>query len=168
MARRRGPTKKELALLPQLRDRVVVLGMSMAEACDQVGISRTTGAAWRRDDEAASEQDWDQLARERMGRNPFDLIRILDDRLGELVHGEAANLDNRYFDQMVGMCMDNIERLKARLGDTTRTLEVLRVLSSWAARRYRDDPERFEVLATSIIECMDDLSAGRYGVGESA
>ena len=168
MARRRGPTKKQLALLPQLRDRVVVLGMSMAEACDQVGISRTTGAAWRRDDEAASGQDWDQLARERMGRNPFDLIRYLEDRLDRLIREQSDNLRDRYFDQMVGLCIDNVERVKARLGDTTRTLEVLRVLSSWAARRYRDDPERFEVLATSIIECMDDLSAGRYGVGESA
>jgi len=164
--RRRGPTKKQKALLPRLRELVVVLGLSMTEACEKAGISRTTGAAWRKADEEATGQDWDQLARERMGRNPFELIRLLNDRLDELIRTQSTKLDDRYFDQMVGMCMDNIERLRARLGDTTRTLEVLRVLSSWAARRYRDDVETFDVVAAAIIECMDDIAEGRYGIDQ--
>ena len=164
--RRRGPTKKQKALLPQLRERVVVLGLSMTEACKQIGISRTTGNEWRQRDEEATGQDWDQLARERMGRNPFELIRLLNDRLDQLIRSQSTKLDDRYFDQMVGMCLDNIERLRARLGDKTRTLEVLRVLSSWAARRYRDEVETFDVVAGAIVECMDDIAEGRYGIDQ--
>ena len=164
--RRRGPTKKEQALLPQLRDRVVVLGLPMTEACDQIKISRTTGAKWRADDEATTGQDWDDLRRERLGRSPFELITILDERLDGLIRAQADNLDNRYFDQMVGMCLDNIDRLKHRLADTMLTLETLQILSSWAARRYAEQPEKFDTIAEAVMACMDDLRVGRYGVSE--
>ena len=136
----------------------------MTEACESVGISRTTGNAWREADEAATGKSWDEQARERMGRNPFELIRLLDDRVDSLIRNQAANLDNRYFDQMLSMAIENAAKVKQRLGDITRTLEVLRVVSSWAARKYRSEPETFDVVSRAIIACMDDLAEGRYGV----
>ena len=162
--RRRRPTKKQQALLQPLKERVVILGESMTEACENVGISRTTGNAWREADEAATGKGWDDEARERMGRNPFQAIRLLEDRVEGLIRAQSANLENRYFDQMVGMAMDNLQRLKDRLGDITRTLESLRVVGAWGARRYRDDPEKFDIFCSAIIDCIDDLQSGRFGV----
>ena len=157
-------TKKQQTLLPQIRELVVLLGLPMSEACAKVGISRTTGADWRKKDEAATGKHWDDLRRARLGSSPFELIAILEERLDKLIRAKAIDIADRYIDQMIRTCQDNIKTLKERLCDTLITMEALQVFSSWAARRYRSEPEKFDIVGAAIMACVDDLREDRFGL----
>lgn len=156
-------TTKQAALLPQLREMYVVLGISLTEAADTLGISRTTATAWRVADEAATRQLWDDLRRERMGRNPFDNLRQLEARLDSLIKVQADHLLDKGFDQQLEATMRCIDWLKDKLCDTARVLEMLQIFAGWCTRVYGGDLLKFDVLAEAVARCIDDLREGRFG-----
>lgn len=139
MAKRQRTSKKRVALLPQLRERFVVFGDDMAAACDNVGVSRNTGSAWRKIDEAERGKSWDDERAEAAACSEFDLLKLLNLRVRLLIENQAERLDDRYFDQQVETAMRNRDNLAERIGGPVAVARTLEFLTPAATQVLNDD-----------------------------
>ena len=149
-----GSRRKTVALLRVARS-LYAGGQSVGEIAEALGVSADAIRRWRREDQT----DWTARRQEAASRDPASLARDLESLLADIVSDGTMGLAARA--DAATKVAGSLERLRDRLDDPGRDLDVIARITAFAASRFSAEQlHTWDLILTAY--CDQELGRAKW------